>query len=141
MAIQFLRYQAWQTDICNFGACFVLLPLENLKNQNFENMKQTFVPKIIIIWCMAPEIWCETDKIFCHFGNFLSFYLLPLTTPKIKILTKWKNTWRCHHFTFVYQNSQSYDVCFLRYGVQHSNRHFLSFLGNFLSFYPSNSEN
>ena len=36
---------------------------------------------------------------FCHFT--------PLTTGKIKIKKKGKNTMRCHHFTHVYQKSQS----------------------------------
>ena len=33
------------------------------------------VPKIIFIWCTVPEIWSDTDRIFCHFGQF--FALLP----------------------------------------------------------------
>ena len=41
-----------------------------------------------------------------------------LKTPKIKILKNEKICWRYHHFTHVYQKSQSYDVWFLRYGVR-----------------------
>ena len=45
------------------------------------------------------------------------FYPLTLlTTQKIKILTKWKNTWR-YHFTQVYHKWQPYDMWFLRYEV------------------------
>ena len=55
----------------------------------------------------------------------------PLTTQKIKILKKWKNTWRYHNFTVVYQKWQSYDVWFLRYGVL---LRFLSFWTIFCSF-------
>ena len=52
--------------------------------------------------------------------NFLSFWTVfcPFTTTqKIKILKNWKNTWRYHHFTQVYQKSWSYAILFLRYGV------------------------
>ena len=34
------------------------------------------------------------------------------------ILKKWKNCWRYHHFTHVYQKSQSYNAWFLKYGVR-----------------------
>ena len=61
-----------------------------------------------IIWCTVPEIRSETEHFFI-LGHFLPFYLL--TTWKIKILKiKKKNAWRCHHFTYEYQKSQSYDV-------------------------------
>ena len=49
-------------------------------------------------------------------GYFLPFY--PLTAQKIKILKKWKNTWRYHHFTYVYQKLWSDEVQFWRYGAQ-----------------------
>ena len=48
-------------------------------------------------------------------GHFLPFYRLKM--PKIKILKNEKICWR-YYFTHVYQKSQSYDVWFLRYGVQ-----------------------
>ena len=66
----------------------------NLKNQNFEEMKKPpvkmslfhkYVPKITVIWCMLHKIWSATDKYFCHFGHFFD-----LTTWKIKIFKKWK---------------------------------------------------
>ena len=65
-------------------------------------------------------------------GHFLPFY--PLKTPKIKILKNEKICWRYHHFTHVYQKSQSYDVWFLRYGVQQTE--FFVILDCFLPFYP-----
>ena len=43
-----------------------------------------------IIWCMIPEISSATDRIFCYFGQF--FAHLPLKTPKIKTLKKWKKS-------------------------------------------------
>ena len=88
-----------------------------------------------IIWCTVPEIWSVTDRIF-YFGPFLHFY--PLTTQKIKILKKWKNTWRYYHFTQVYHKWQSYDVWFLRYQVWWTE--FFIILDHFLPFYhPRNN--
>ena len=49
-------------------------------------------------------------------GHFLPFY--PLKTPKIKILKNEEICWRYHHFTHVYQKSQSCDIWFLRRGVR-----------------------
>ena len=68
-------------------------------------------------------------------GNFRSFFaLLLLKTPKINILKNEKICWRYHHFIHVYQKSQSYDVWFLRYGVQQTE--FFVILDHFLPFYP-----
>ena len=72
-----------------------------------------------------PEIRSERQ-------NFLSFCLFTLLlTWKIKILKKLKK----HHFTHVYQKSQSYDVCFLRYGVQQT--HFFCHFGPFFALLPT----
>ena len=38
--LQFLKYRAWQTKICNFRSFCALLPPKNPKNQNFEKMKK-----------------------------------------------------------------------------------------------------
>ena len=71
-------------------------------------------------------------------GHFLPF--IPLKTPKIKILKNEKICWRYHHFTHVYQKSQSYDVRFLRYRVRQAE--FFVILGHFLPFQPpDNLEN
>ena len=52
----------------------------------------TSLPKIMIICYIVPEIWCVTDVIVIfHFGLFFA------------LLKKWRKTWRCHHFTQVYQ--------------------------------------
>ena len=61
------------------------------------------------------NIRCNRQN-FCHFGPFLPFHP-PLTTWKIKILKTWKETKR-YHFMHVHYKCQSYDVRFLRYGVQ-----------------------
>ena len=77
-------------------------------------------------------------------GHFLPVY----PTKNTKILKNEKICWRYHHhFTHVYQKSQSYDVRFLRYGVRQNLLsffvflhfcHFLLFaiLDHFLPFYP-----
>ena len=86
---------------------------QNLKNETF----YTCVPKITIIWGTVPEIRSETYRTFCHFGPL--FALLPFDGPKkSKFWKNEKNTWRYYHFTNVYHKWQSYDVWFLRYGVQ-----------------------
>ena len=53
-------------------------------------------------------------------------------------MKKKKKYWRYHHFTHVYQKSQSYKVLLLRYGVRQ-----ISFvvLGHFLPFTPSTHNN
>ena len=59
-------------------------------------------------------------RIFCHFGPFLA--LLPTNNPKNQNFEKMKKLSGdvkklSVHVTHVYQKSQSYDVCFLRYRV------------------------
>ena len=71
---------------------------------------------------------------FVIFGQISPF--TPLTTWKIKIWKK-KHTKRHHHFTLVYHKWQSYDLCFLRYGVRMTEL-FVN-LGHFLPAYPSKS--
>ena len=71
---------------------------------------------------------------FVIFGQISPF--TPLTTWKIKIWKK-KHTKRHHHFTLVYHKWQSYDLCFLRYGVRLTEL-FVN-LGHFLPAYPSKS--
>ena len=71
-------------------------------------------------------------------GHLLPFY--PHKNPKIKILKNEKICWRYHHFTHVYQKSQSYDVQFLRFRVRQAK--FYVILGHFLPFQPpDNPEN
>ena len=81
--------------ISHFGLFFALLP-NSPKNQDFEKWKKHLeislfyicVPKIMIRWCMVPEIRCEG----CNYFSFWAIFCLftPLTAPKIKILKKWK---------------------------------------------------
>ena len=86
-----------------------------------------------IIWCMVPNIWSTTD-------NFLSFWtdFCPLThlwTQKIKFSKKWKKHLKI--LSFYKHKWQSYDVWFLRYGVQQTE--FFVILDHFLHFYPPNN--
>ena len=57
--------------------------------------------------------------------NFLSFRTIlcsftSLRTRKIKILKKWKSSWRYYHFKHKYHKWKSYDVWFLRYGARYT---------------------
>ena len=70
-----------------------------------------------IIWCMVPEIWSAADIIFCHSGLFFAL-LAPYGPRKSKFWKNEKNTGRYYYFTNVYNKWQSYDVWFLRYGIQ-----------------------
>ena len=64
----------------------------------------------------------------CDRCNYFSFWTIfcfftHLTAQKIKKFSKkWKNAWRYHHFTYVYQKLWSNDVQFLRHGVQQMDR-------------------
>ena len=62
------------------------------------------------------------------------FPFYPHKNPKIKILKNEKICWRYHHFTHVYQKSQSYCVQLMRYGVKQAE--FFVILDHFLPFYP-----
>ena len=76
--------------------------------------------------------------------NFLPFWTIfcPFTplTQKIKVLKKWKKTWRYHHFTKVYQKLWSYALLLLRYDAWQMQLLFF-ILGYFFPFYPNNSSN
>ena len=121
-----------------------LLKLVNKKYKNFSIYNDVFkknkgkymlilfytcVPKILMIWNLNRL----NLIIRSHFCQFIPF----LKTQKIKILKKWKKYWRYHHFTHVYQEPQSYEVQFPRYGVKQTE--FFVLLGTFLPFYPSNN--
>ena len=106
--------------------CFLPFdPPNSPKNWNFEKMKK--ISGDIIIWHMCSKnydqvIYSSWDML-CDGCNYFSFWaifwpFIPLTAKNIKILKKWKNAWRYHHFTIVYQKSWSDDVRFLRYASQ-----------------------
>ena len=72
--------------------------------------------------------------------KFLSFWtvfcpFIPTYQPrKSRFWKNETNTWRYYHFKNVYHEWQSYNVWFLRYGVQRTE--FFVILDHFLSFYP-----
>ena len=62
------------------------------------------------------------DRYNCYFSFWaISLPFYPPKSPKIKFLKKWKNTWRYHHFTLVYQKLWLDDLWFLRCDVRHMN--------------------
>ena len=100
----------------------------SLKNQNFEKMKKTPGDIIILHKCTKNHdhmLYCSWDMARNRCNCYFSFWAIfcpftLLTAQQIKIFKKWKNernTWRYHHFTYVYQKLWSDDVQFLRYGV------------------------
>ena len=127
---------------CYFSFWAIFCPFNLLAAQKLKISKKwkrleilsfyTSVPKIMIICYTVPEIWHMMYVIVIfHFGLFF-WPFIPLTAQKIKISKKWKNTWRYHHFTQVYQ--KSYVTLFLRYGTWQMQL-LLFILGYFLPFY------
>ena len=88
--VWFLRYGVQQTRVsCYFVPFFALLhPLIIQKIKMLKKWKKylamasfyTCAPKIVIMWCMLPEIWSATDIIFYHFWSF--FAVLPHYWPQ-----------------------------------------------------------
>ena len=121
-------YGSWNTRcnrqkfFCHFGPFFC--PFSPLTTWKIKILKLKKTPGDIIILHICTindsHMMYGSWDMECNGHNFLSFWTVffPLTTLKIKILKKWKNTWRYYHFTNVYHKWQSYDVWFLRYGVQ-----------------------
>ena len=86
-----MLYCSWDMacDRCNcyFSFWAIFCPFTPLTAQKIKILKKwkkyleispfyIWVPKIMIRWCMVPEIWCVTDVIvISHFGLF--FALLP----------------------------------------------------------------
>ena len=87
------------------------------ENHNLKKWKKGSEDVIISYVYQKSQSYIECDR-----HNFLSFWAIfctfsPLTIQKIKILKKWKNPWRRHHFTQVYQKSWLYAILFLRYNM------------------------
>ena len=114
-------------------------PPNNPKNQNFLKIRETswFYDFTVVYhndnhmmygsWNIKHDIqsvlWFRA--IFCPFT--------PLTARKIKILKKWKNSWRYYHFKHDYHKWKSYDVWFRRYGALQTKLFLI--LDHFLPFY------
>ena len=140
--LQFLRYRVQQTEIGNYGSFFALLPpllktqkiriLKKWKNcwryHHFTQVQQN--PQSYDVQFLRHGV--RQTEFFVILDHFLAFY--PLTTWKIKILKNEKSIWICHHFTHECHKLQSYDVCFLKYGIWQT--YFLSFWAIFCPFIP-----
>ena len=149
--------EIWSTTdrhFCQFGHFWVILchflpfyPTNKPQNQNFQKEKKNYlemstfytcVPKIMIIWCMLPEIWSTTVTFLCHFGPFFAF--TSLTTLKTKIWKNIKNPLRYYPFTHMHHTWRWYDVWFLRYRAWQ--KEFFVILGHFsTSDIPNNLKN
>ena len=82
---------------------------------------------------MYPSWDIECNRqFFTILAHFLSFY--PINNPENQILQIRKNTWTYYYFIHMYQKWQSYDVWFLRYGVQQLELFVI--LDHFMLFYP-----
>ena len=86
------------------SCCNEIFPFGTLANKNFLYDDRT-------LWSHYRVRQTE----FYISGHF-SFY--PLLAHKHKILKNWKNILEMPSFTHMYQKSWSYDICFLRCGVQ-----------------------
>ena len=121
--IWFLKYKVQQTEIFDILGHFLpFQPLDQLENQNVNIAKNT--------WGYYHLHICTINYNHMMYGswdkehdrhNFLSFWTVfcpftPLWTQKIKILKKWKKYLKI--LSFYKHKWQSYDVWFLRYGVQ-----------------------
>ena len=82
------------------------------------------------VWILRYVV--RQAKNFVILGHFLPFQ--PLDNPENQNFKTEKNTWRYYNFTYLHHKWQSYDVWFLRYGVQQTE--FFVILDHFLPFYP-----
>ena len=97
-----MMYGSWV--FCQFGPFFALWP-SYLCTTNDDHMMYGY-------WDIKHHI------IFLSFWA-ISCPITPLTTQKIKILKKWKKSWRYYYFTHEYHKWKSYNIWFLRYGAWH----------------------
>ena len=119
-------YGSWdmEHDKINFFAILAyflhFFPTNNLENQNLKKNEKT--PRYIIILHSVPQMtiilrYGVQQTEFLYFGLFLT---LLATNQKNENFEKMKkNAWRYYDFTHKYHKWKSYNVWFLRYGVQH----------------------
>ena len=141
--IWFLRYGVLKTEF--FLILDYFLPFEpssNPKNVNFENMKKMTGDITILHMCaindnhMMYDSW-DTE---CNGQNFLSVWTVfctftLLTTQKIKILKKWKITWRYHHFTHMCTINDNH-MMYGSWDMECGRHNFLSFWTIFCPYTP-----
>ena len=131
--ICFLRYGCNTQFLAVWVFFFPFNPLLTPKIKNWKKIiiRRHFLFHMCTINNDSWDIRHNTQKFLSFWTIFCPF--IPLTNQKIEILKKWKKPWRYHHFTFVYHEWQSYDVRFLRYGVQQAKSFHI--LDHFLRFY------
>ena len=125
-----MMYVSWDID-CNgknslsFWTIFCpLTPLTAWKIKILKKWKKKHGDIIILQKCTINDnhmIYGSWDMKHER-DNFLSFWttvFCPFTPNNVKnqIFLKNEKTWRYHHFTIVYQESWSYAILFLRYGM------------------------
>ena len=122
--VWFLCYGVWQAKVFVILDHFLhLYPLTTQKIKILKKLKKAPWDIIILQKCTNNHdhmlycswVWHMTDVIVIfHFGLFFAF-LPPQQHKKSRFYRNEKNTWRYHHFTYVYQKLWSDDVWFLRY--------------------------
>ena len=114
--------------IFHFGLFFVLLPLTARKMKipkkkkrrrkkpwRYHHFTQVYQNSWYMLYCSWDMVGDGCNCCFSFWTIFCPF--TPLTAQKWKFQkNEKKKPWRCH-FTQVYQNSWSYALLFLRYGV------------------------
>ena len=143
--VQFLRYRVRQTFLwfcalfCPFSC---LVPqksklLEIWKKELDMSPFHTYVLKITIIWCMAPEIWRVTESIVI-LSHFLPLYYTD--NLKNQNFEKMKKTpWDIiilHMYT-INENHMMYGS----WNMECNRQNFYSFWNIFCPFAPNNPEN
>ena len=122
----------------------IFCPLAFLKNWKSNFWKNEKKPLRYYHFTLAYRKWWSYDVWFLRHGAWeteffvILDYFVPWTSPspsptlltpqKVKIL---KNQKTAHRYTLVCHKWNSYDVCFLRYGVQHII--FFLYFGHFFS--------
>ena len=87
-------------------------------------MKKTPGDIIILHKCTKNHdhmLYCSWDMACDRCNCYFSFWAISCPKKSKSLKNEEKNTWRHHHFTYVYKKLWS-DVWFLRYGVQRMDR-------------------
>ena len=113
------NFLSFWTVFCSFTSLWIhkIKILKKIKKMPGDIITLDMCTILESLLYMVSEIWSVMDRIFCHFRLFFCPFT-PLTTWKIKLLKKWKNTWSYYHFTHLYHKWQPYNVWFLRYGAR-----------------------
>ena len=106
-----MRYSSWDT--------------KNEKMKISEKFKKPHGDTIMLHNCTKNNdhrLYCSWDMACDRCNCYFSFWAIfdpftPVKAQKMKLLKKWKNTWR-YHFTQVYLKFWLDDVQFLRYGAR-----------------------